>query len=389
LNKHFSSSINTSICQRIPPAHINNSFALIFNYGTITDLIVSGVWLASKKYDFFNCTINIVSSTVGITDCAINSCIINCNISAGGNFVLNQTVYKIIDNCSINHSNAQTVTFILYIGYKTETKEFIRNTSFNNFNGYLDSVTIQGTVDTTPTHLFKMSNVLFNNCTLLFVYLLISNECNTYMSGTTSFFTGFVNPGIILIPYTDNHLICWNNYILLLTDINLTANDKQLESNVSMEPITEPGNYGIISRGFYSLNFKENKAVNDLLKYFAWDDWLIVRYPEAQTILADKKIINYKLYNSDGVTLYTYRNDDNFIIVTDDSKIFLWYDGAIRNTCFNDIDYTATYVIDKCIQIWIPPLSGGSRSNSINITNSPMTGNILFDNLDNEIVFRG
>ena len=208
------------------------------------------------------------------------------------------------------------------------------------------------------------------------IYLLTQNSVNNYL----------------IKPYSGNGEVAWNNYDLNTTDINQEANDSLLSGDISIEYLTDPGQYGTITKRNYNINFGENFAIPDVLKYFGYDDWKIVRSPEAQTALLGKKTINLSLFNSDGTTAYTYLNDENFIILAVDGSAneykFMWYAGALYGSIYCDFNPGTTYTITKCFQIWVPPVNISGLRNIYNMSNSFVSGSIMFDNRDNEVVLK-
>lgn len=194
--------------------------------------------------------------------------------------------------------------------------------------------------------------------------------------------------GFVIKPLSGPDDFAWNNYDLAMTAIDNTAADLTLDADIQTEYINEAGLLGKISKRNYSLNFKVNSDIPDELKFFADDDWLIVRYPEAQTDLTGKKIINLILYESDGTTPATYRNDDNFYIICSDDTVFQWYDGALVKSVYADAIPATTYTIEKCVQIWKPAPNISGIKNTYNVEDSSMSGSIVFDNEDNETVDR-
>lgn len=151
---------------------------------------------------------------------------------------------------------------------------------------------------------------------------------------------------------------------------------------------------GYEMRQYYNLDFLANYFFYDALKNWTLNKYWLVKREDCEAVLltAQKYIKGLAFYSNAGATTpYTYTNDENVIIratnaTTGETHFFIWYNGELRKTVYSNPQADTIYTVEAVFQIWKPE-SFSEILNSFEIlTNAPVTGSGLFNNMDNEVV---
>jgi hypothetical protein len=177
-------------------------------------------------------------------------------------------------------------------------------------------------------------------------------------------------------------------------NLDLIDNDSAYEDfdvDVYQETVTSYNALGAVKTIKYRLEFSiETQLVNDIFKYFSFDDWIIRKRFEEEELLVGKKITNYTLYDENGADEYDYRNDANFFIECVDTlgntAIMAWYAGKILETDYADYVYKNEYTITRCFQLLVPDSTVSGLRNIRVQEDSPMTGSITYTNFQEGII---
>ena len=153
---------------------------------------------------------------------------------------------------------------------------------------------------------------------------------------------------------------------------------------------------------YYTALFFDNYLLAETLKKISEGFIFVVKREDFEADLLNAtggafKIKNFTLYENDGTTLADFQANENFIIkATDgtDTAVFLWMNNILFGTVYGDVWDNTTYTIQQCFQLWEVETFEGV-SNTIKkydepkaITDSPCSGSVKFNNMDNEIKVR-
>lgn len=150
------------------------------------------------------------------------------------------------------------------------------------------------------------------------------------------------------------------------------------------------GDFYQTMRNYYVLDFHNKKPVPDEIKLFNTAMiWVIKREDIDADLVGSsaKKIKDGILYNNDGATVYSYNNDENFIIIAangSDNQVFLWYNGELYKTIWSDPMPGTSYTILNIYQFWKMEAPVRVR-NVYDTDDSPLEGSITMNNMDNEV----
>lgn len=149
--------------------------------------------------------------------------------------------------------------------------------------------------------------------------------------------------------------------------------------------------YARASRMYYTARFSDTVMVPDSLKKFGDGYYFVVQREDYEADLIGRTI------TSGGVLSGSeFQSDENFLVLATDTlgneAVFAWVDNQMLATVFTDVYDTRTYTITHCFQIW-EQYSMSGLSNTIRkpsgakaITDSPLSGEVKFNNLDNEVI---
>jgi hypothetical protein len=202
----------------------------------------------------------------------------------------------------------------------------------------------------------------------------------------------------IVLPEQDGRVFNLGNYSI---DYTLFDFDNFIDQTAEFgaEYVSDVTLFGKGTKLYYMMRFI-SAQVDDNLKRFG-DGWIFAVQREDfeyELVTAQKYIKNFKLYNEPGCTTeYDYQNDENFLILGVDAQsnkaALCWFGNMLYSTILSGCADNTVYTVTHCFQIWTPE----TRQNLANIfkdhttrrgvTNSPMSGEVRFNNLDNEILF--
>lgn len=149
--------------------------------------------------------------------------------------------------------------------------------------------------------------------------------------------------------------------------------------------------YARASRMYYIARFSDTVMVPDSLKKFGEGYYFVVRREDYEADLIDRTITSGCVLSGS-----EFQSDENFLVLATDTlgneAVFAWVDNQMLATVFSDVYDTRTYTITHCFQIW-EQYSMSGLSNTIRkpseakaITDSPLSGEVKFNNLDNEVI---
>ncbi len=146
---------------------------------------------------------------------------------------------------------------------------------------------------------------------------------------------------------------------------------------------------GRVMRNTYAVDFLEKYELADLAKDTGAEDFWIVEMEDEEDDLVGLIVKNLELFS--GVTVYSYNNSDNLIIVansaTKGKAVFCWYNKKLYRTLFSDDYLNESYTIIGVYQLWWPKSMAELVNKFANIEDSSVeSGTITFNNYDNEVI---
>lgn len=337
-----------------------------------------------------NCNIKTISHNIVFYDCDI----INCNgytMGANGKFSFvfdttsgfyNNTMTG--ENESNNWLNLQTVNgFTIY------------NCVFKNYigtGGFVQIYTSGGVKSA------EFSNSYIINCNLKLNDILISTQSNIYWLNS-QIIDGNIETALFQTTNENESNFYIGVQALDYDKINFD-NMKTLEASIDRSDIVDTRLYSTVeTKTYYNITFNKNWKVDDSLKKFSKDYLWVVQRDDIELNLTPaagaKKILNFALYDNDGVTPYEYDNDENFLLkCTDGTNIvtFAYIDNRLQPTVFCDIWGNVTYTILNVYHIWqivdnknIKQVFTNRPIHDNTVSNSMVTGILSLNNWDNEI----
>lgn len=202
----------------------------------------------------------------------------------------------------------------------------------------------------------------------------------------------------VILPEQDSRVFYSGNYSI---DYDLFDFNSFIDQTAEFgaEYVSDVTLFGKGTKLYYTMRFI-SAQVDDSLKRFG-DGWIFAVQREDfeyELVTGLKYVRNFKLYNESGCTTeYDYQNDENFLILGEDDQgnqaVLCWFGNMLYPTILSGCADNTTYTVTHCFQIWTPE----TRQNLVNTfkdhttrrgaTDSPMSGEIRFNNMDNEILF--
>lgn len=273
---------------------------------------------------FYNVNINFNDHSISVVDCNYE------NVNFDSIYIIN-TGDSVFTNCIINDSHVS-------LGVST-------NVDFDN-TVFIDSqFDNSGASALTKNIIYLQGDIVFNGEVNNYLFINTHPDRQTFIPDSVTFET---------IDTTDT--------TGLMTDANYQSLDTLISTSLANVRVTG----GQYSRRFYEMAFKPNNAIDaDFKTMFAREQSLLVIWRDDldETFVTDtggaRKIKNLAFYENDGTTAYDYRNNENFLILTEDADgnevTFAWYQGLVYGTYFSDFWDDTTYTIKRIFQILEPP----------------------------------
>ncbi len=170
----------------------------------------------------------------------------------------------------------------------------------------------------------------------------------------------------------------------------------ELTADLKIEYVPEETFYGTGTQNYYSLEFIDADVPDAIKQGFGDNRLWIVEREDFEADLSGKTIYNLAFYGAGGhTTPFDFDADEGFLILAEDSSgnlsVFLWYDSALWPTVYSDVWQSTDYTVLRCFQLWEPETRTDLRNvfrdylTNKGAENSPMTGSIRFNNLDEEV----
>jgi hypothetical protein len=210
--------------------------------------------------------------------------------------------------------------------------------------------------------------------------------------------TGNPIENYVILPEQDGKIFNLGNYSIDHSIFDFNGFIDQT-AEFGAEYVSDVTLFGKGTKLYYTMRFIAAQ-VDDNLKRFG-DGWIFAVQREDfedELLTGQKYVRNFKLYNETGCTTeYDYQNDENFLILGEDAAgnkaVLCWFGNMLYPTVLSGCADNTVYRVTHCFQIWAPE----TRQNLVNIfkdhstgrgiTDSPMSGEIRFNNMDNEILF--
>ncbi len=302
---------------------------------------------------------------------------------------IRQTISSnIFENSYFRINSGLTIDFYLYGQFSIKNCVFLGNNT-NCEIRFLDTI---------PDQTLNFANVLLSNIGLFIEENSISTDNNSIIFLTNVYFSALMTTSNYIFKSISREPSDFlSRYDSIDTDkIYNDTNYGTIDLIVTQERRSFRGTLGTIKRQYYNVQFSQNLQIDPAFKYFDDNDLLIIKRTQEETELTPtntainaKRIRGLHFFESDGITEYTYRNDENFLCLGEksggDRCIFAFYKGEIRPTIFSDIYSNETYWIVACFQIWRPPTDVSVR-NLLIMPDGPLTGNLLYEDLTSTVV---
>ncbi len=241
----------------------------------------------------------------------------------------------------------------------------------------------------TSSDIVNMTNVLLEDCRG--GYGNCYSDAINYIFVKNSSLTSGVTHKNVLVQWTGDisqgQIFTGKN--VLDTDI-ITDDTDNLPMDARITPDIDniDGTTSYVKRMYYSLQFQPEYEMDRELKYFDKLSLFRIKRTELMDIFVNdtngaRKIKNLQFLEYDGATLYTFRDDENFMLHATASGVeawFAWYKGQLRTTSLGDVWPDTVYTIDYVFQLWKPP-ARFSWQNAMPYSNSGINANGQFQEM--------
>lgn len=349
------------------------------------------------------CFVKINCVSVRGSNKSFNNCSIVCDgISShlGGSFGnLNNSVLELgrvgtisiddIENVSIFGNSNFSCSDLVSIG---SSLLFAKNAIIKDLDNIYSSFIFGNSDDS------QVQNVYLENIRKFRTYIFESGY-NYVFGGDITLYSNPSDPGsfknLIMIPMSNNHQF---NFGVSALNFDVIDFDTfvDITADLKIEYVPEETFAGTGTQNYYTLSFTNADVPDEIKNGFGDNRIWVIQREDFESDLLGMTIYNLGFYESGGHTVaLDFDSDENFLIMAEDDDgnqaVFLWYDSALWNTIYSDIWPGTDYTVVRCFQLWEPETRTDLRNifrdydTNKGMTDSPMTGSIRFNNLDEEI----
>jgi len=320
--------------------------------------------LSAVKLDWINSTINANDHTVGgaVSNWQIDNTIIHASgvfsFTYTESLTMNNNRYEVDQRLDHTVDTTHILTFTncifspeIVIGDLNSDYRFIdggTGTNYINFNNSL----VENMILVCTSQTNEGSIIYYNNITPSF------NSSSNYNIKSSN------NNRHTFLP---KDVTEWTIPIIdIINNANYSSVD--VRKTTVLENIRVAGNE--FNRRYYVLDFGRMVNVDRSMKtMFAQEQALfVIKRDDINTdlVTTGKVVNNLSLYDSDGTTLFDYRNNENFFLVLQDSddnySVVGWWGGLLYPTVFADYYDNREYAIITAFQILEPPANNSWRN---------------------------